>query len=92
MIIGAIIIGIALVVLIAQCIRWNSEDENETYGFGVFCGLSIAALFILEIMCICGSISEPSPEAMDVYQGKTTLEYTIRDGVKVDSIVVFKEK
>ena len=28
---------------------------------------------------------------MDVYQGKTTLEYTIVDGVKVDSIVVFKE-
>ena len=28
---------------------------------------------------------------MDVYQGKTTLEYTIRDSVKVDSVVVFKE-
>lgn len=25
---------------------------------------------------------------MDVYQGKTTLEYTIRDGVKIDSVVV----
>ena len=30
------------------------------------------------------------PTAMDVYQGKTTLEYKIVDGVKVDSIVVFK--
>ena len=28
---------------------------------------------------------------MDVYQGKTTLEYTIVDGVKVDSVVVFKD-
>lgn len=28
---------------------------------------------------------------MDVYQGKTTIEYTIRDGVKFDSVVVFKE-
>lgn len=27
---------------------------------------------------------------MDVYQGKTTLEYTIIDGVKVDSTVVWK--
>ena len=32
------------------------------------------------------------PTAMDVYQGKTTLEYTYRDGVAVDSIVVFKDK
>lgn len=28
---------------------------------------------------------------MDVYQGKTTLEYTIRDSVKIDSVVVFKD-
>ena len=32
------------------------------------------------------------PSAMDVYQGKTTLQYTIVDGVKVDSVVVFKNK
>lgn len=30
------------------------------------------------------------PSAMDVYAGKTTLQYTIVDGVKIDSIVVFK--
>jgi hypothetical protein len=29
---------------------------------------------------------------MDVYQGKTTLEYTVVDGVKVDSTVVWKEE
>lgn len=27
---------------------------------------------------------------MDVYQGKTTLEYKVVDGVKVDSTVVWK--
>ena len=27
---------------------------------------------------------------MDVYQGKTTLEYKVVDNVKVDSIVIFK--
>ena len=30
------------------------------------------------------------PSAMDVYQGKTTLQYTIINDVKVDSVVVFK--
>lgn len=43
------------------------------------------------MLCIDKIVSEPRPKAMDVYQGKTTIEYTIRDGVKVDSIVVFKE-
>jgi uncharacterized membrane protein SirB2 len=32
------------------------------------------------------------PTAMDVYQGKTTLEYIIKDGVAVDSVVLFKNK
>ena len=31
-----------------------------------------------------------TPTAMDVYQGKTTLEITYRDSIPVDSIVVFK--
>lgn len=31
------------------------------------------------------------PTAMDVYQGKTTLQYTIVDGIKIDSVVVFKK-
>lgn len=34
----------------------------------------------------------PIPSAMDVYQGKTTLQYTIIDGEKIDSIVVFKNE
>lgn len=90
MIFLAVITLIVLIVLIVECIQYNSEEE--TYSFGIFCGLSIAAVFAIEIMCICGIISKSRPKAMDVYQGKTTIEYTIRDGVKVDSVVVFKEK
>lgn len=32
------------------------------------------------------------PKAIDVYRGKTTLEITYRDGVAIDSMVVYKEK
>ena len=32
------------------------------------------------------------PEAIDVYQGETTLEITYRDSIPVDSVVVFKIK
>lgn len=44
--------------------------------FGAFFGIIIYA----------DSIITP----MDVYQGKTTLEYKVVDGVKVDSTVVWK--
>ena len=83
-----VITGLVLLFLIIQCIQWN--DDGETYGFGVFCGWALATALVLEIIFICESVSESYPTAMDVYQGKTTIEYTIRDGIKVDSVVVWK--
>lgn len=47
--------------------------------------------FIMAVLIIINNTSEPKPKAIDVYQGKTTLEYTIRDGEIIDSVVVFKE-
>lgn len=32
------------------------------------------------------------PTAIDVYKGKTTLEITYKDGVPIDSVVVFKDR
>ena len=32
------------------------------------------------------------PTAIDVYNGKTTLEITYRDNMPIDSVVVFKNK
>lgn len=58
------------------------------FGNGAIIGLLIG-IFISIILCI---IFPPihKPSAMDVYQGKTTLKYTIVDGIKTDSCVVFK--
>lgn len=85
-----VITGLIIIFFIILCIQWSSEG-GETYGFGIFCGGAIVALFVLETIFICESVSKPRPTAMDVYQNKTTLEYTIRDNIKVDSVVVFKE-
>lgn len=55
-------------------------------------------LFVLLICITLGyalvtnRIHRKEPQAMDVYQGKTTLEYKIVDGVKIDSCVVWKGK
>lgn len=37
-------------------------------------------------------LTSDEPEAIDVYQGETTLEITYRDSIPVDSVVVFKIK
>ena len=70
---------------------YSLGQRRRTLFFGFICGFSIFAFIALEILCINKIVSEPHPKAIDVYQGKTTLEYTIVDGVKVDSIVVFKK-
>lgn len=90
MIILAFITGITIISLTILCLQWGKE-EGEAYKFGMYCGLTMAALFVLEMICICECVSKPHPKAIDVYQGKTTIEYTIRDGVKIDSIVVVKK-
>lgn len=52
-------------------------------------------VFVGFIFIVSGIIrfnDENKPTAIDVYQGKTTLEITYKDGVPVDSVVVFKNK
>ena len=54
----------------------------------------IAIIFCIISAVIANKVRDKYPQAIDVYQGKTTLEYTIRDGEIVDSVVVvvFKNK
>lgn len=58
-------------------------DKLSCFFFGVVLGGFL--------MAIAMSLSK-EPKAIDVYQGKTVLKYTIIDGVVTDSVVVFKEK
>lgn len=78
--IGLFIIGV-LLIFFAFLLRWY-----DVAGFDV-------ALGALGGACcgICMVFSDNTPTALDVYQGKTTLEITYRDSVAVDSVVVFKK-
>lgn len=49
---------------------------------------SLCGAFLMLCMCLCYYDSIPS--AIDVYQGKTELEYTVRGNEVVDSVVVYK--
>lgn len=59
---------------------------------------NMGLIFVICLSMIGGALmgiiiyTENCITPMDVYQGKTTLEYTVVDGVKVDSCVIFKEK
>lgn len=59
--------------------------DEGLYGF--FIG---AALVIILAGALWTRYSITTPSAMDVYQGKTTLEITYKDSIPVDSVVVFK--
>jgi len=88
MIIAVIILGMiitGLIVLINHLSRGGDD-----LGVGIFFGIWLIICVIIEIGMIIDITDEPKPTPMDVYQGKTTLEYTIRDGVKIDSVVVWK--
>ena len=59
-----------------------SKDDLFTLVVGMIFDAFIMALVLIDIDNIT---------AMDVYQGKTALEYTVVDGIKIDSCVVWKK-
>lgn len=91
MIIAAIIIGILLAFFIILSL-YTSNNKKSDYDTGVVIGFIICGLFVLEVNLLSELNKDPQPTAMDVYQGKTTLEYKVIDNVKIDSIVIFKKK
>lgn len=87
---AAIIVGLTIIGLIVL-IEFIKNNNYGDMNAGIFFGALVAVLCVIEIGIINIIIEEPKPTSIDVYQGKTTLEYTIRDGEIVDSVVVFKE-
>jgi membrane-bound ClpP family serine protease len=78
LIIGVILLVIGFILLL-------TDDD----AFSFFSGITGAWLLSGAILMMQ---ENNKPSAMDVYQGKTTLEITYKDGVPIDSVVVFKDK
>lgn len=79
------------IIIMSMLVGWiltliENGDRNFPYGLiGAIIGVVVPA-----ILLIC--VINEQPKAMDVYKGKTTLEITYKDGVAIDSVVVFKDK
>lgn len=80
-----------IIIIILVFIGWILtliDNGNCSYPYGLIGGLVGVIIPILLLIYIDGTI----PTALDVYQGKTTLEITYKDSIPIDSIVVFKDK
>ena len=89
MVIAAIIVGIFLILLFFIT-EYLSSKKGSDFENGTTMGAILSLCFIIEVILLTNAFETPSPTAMDVYQGKTTLEYKVVDGVKIDSIVILK--
>lgn len=89
MVIAAIIVGIFLTFLFLVTIHLGIEKGND-FDNGVAMGVILSVCAVVETILIASIFGTPKPTAMDVYQGKTTLEYKVVDSVKIDSVVVWK--
>lgn len=87
---GYIIAVILLIIMVAALLVWNgtTKDTDNRYLSGTLLMISSVFLFVV-IQALC---SRATPQAIDVYHDKTTLEITYRDGMPIDSVVVFKNK
>ena len=83
------IILITLVFLLVILIMGVDSLSKAKYdSVGVVLVVSIILAFIVLITTLC---LKDNPRAIDVYRGDTTLERTYRDGIPIDSTVVWKE-
>jgi len=81
------LIIISIVLVLSSIVGLNSNDKVAEVCFEILKGSTIA----LSAVCVCGIIKISTPQAIDVYRGRTTLEITYRDSIPMDSVVVFKE-
>lgn len=84
---GSILLILSLVLLIIV-LAVLDEELDSTFKIII---MGAWAVGIIGTMLMVSYIYESTPKAIEVYQGKTTLEITYRDSIPVDSVVVYKK-
>ena len=84
-------LGFAFVILYNLIIRTKEEFDKEHTGMTICGTLCVTCIVFGGIFAGIIPTIKSIPTAMDVYQGKTEIQYTIKGDIKTDSIVVFKE-
>lgn len=76
-----------LLVTLIMGVESLSRDNYDFVGFALIASIVLAFIVLVATLCL-----KDNPKAIDVYRGATTLEITYKDGVPVDSTVVWKSK
>lgn len=84
-------LGFAGVILYNVIIRTREELNKEHTGMTICGTLCVVCILLAGVFAGLRGHLTDTPTAMDVYQGKTEIQYTMKGSVKTDSIVVFKE-
>lgn len=83
-----LIILVTLVLLLATLtmgVNKLSKDEYDSVGFTLIASIVLAFIVLVATLCL-----KDNPKAIDVYRGATALEITYRNGIPIDSTVVWK--
>lgn len=78
-----IILAVTLLVMIFMAIILSAY--SNAYAVSI-----LIVSIITFLSAVFTTIELQNPTAIDVYRGKTTLEVTYKNGVAIDSTVVFK--
>jgi hypothetical protein len=91
MLFGVICFTIICIILICliETVDIPSDFKKDLFIIKIL-SFFTGIIFLVNIYFFMEFVN-PSIYPMDVYSGKTTLEYTVVDGVKTDSCVVWKK-
>ena len=82
-----LVLLITLIALLFYAMQYTIEVRELDRIFFMITSIIVSCIiFILYLICC------RRPQAIDVYRDKTTLEITYKDGVPIDSTVVWKDK
>lgn len=77
-----IIISLILLGICIGALFWGIQENNDS--------LVLFSIILIVVIAIQLGFASDVPSALNVYQGKTTLQITYRDSIPIDSVVVFK--
>ena len=80
---GVVLISIGVLIFLTA-ISCEIEEKHPASIIGFLGGMFFVSGIVLVNM-------DGNPTALNVYQGKTTLEITYKDSIAIDSVVVFKK-
>ena len=81
---------LALTLLVMVFIGITSSECSNAISSTAYGVVILVVSIITFISAVFATIELQSPTAIDVYRGNTTLEITYKNGVAIDSTVVFK--